>query len=62
MASLPSRAGAIGHEGFVAPSSYLRPQAPTQSMPSVEQESVVERDQRLGLVSAFNLSVSVSED
>ncbi|MCJ1456404.1 AMP-activated serine/threonine-protein kinase regulatory subunit [Mycoblastus sanguinarius] len=40
-----------GHEGFVRPSSYLRPHVLFQSqpMPHAEPESAIERDQRVGL-------------
>lgn len=47
MASLPVRSG---HEGFVQPSSYLRPRGQSQPMPHAETESAIERDQRVGLV------------
>ena len=55
MASVPGRAGSGGHEGFVNPSSYLRPEASAPTMPQSELTSAVERDQRLGLVSLFSL-------
>jgi len=47
MASLPVNPG---HEGFVQPSSYLRPRGQSHPMPHAEPESAIERDQRIGLV------------
>ena len=47
MSSLPVKPG---HEGFVQPSSYLRPRGQSQPMPHAELESAVDRDQRIGLV------------
>ena len=47
MSSLPIHPS---HEDFVQPSSYLRPREPSRPMPHAEQESAVDRDQRIGLV------------
>ena len=54
MASLPGNPGheTPAPEGFVQPSSYLRPRGQSQPMPHVELESAIERDQRIGLVCA----------
>ena len=54
MASLPGNPGheTQAPEGFVQPSSYLRPRGQSQPMPHVELESAIERDQRIGLVCA----------
>ena len=49
MASLPA---IPGHEGFVQPSSYLRrSRAHSRPMTPAVQETAVDRDQRIGLVS-----------
>lgn len=41
-----------GHEGFVQPSSYLRPQAHSNPVMPAEPERAIDRDERLGLVSS----------
>ena len=49
--------------GFVNPSSFLRPRGQSQPMPVQEKESAVDRDQRIGLVSAFvAIPVTVTVD
>ena len=50
MASLPGNPSHMNKEGFVQPSSYLRPRGQSQPMPHAEPESAIERDQRIGLV------------
>ena len=49
MASLPGNPSHMS-EGFVQPSSYLRPRGKSQPMPHAGPESAIERDQRIGLV------------
>ncbi|KAI9875278.1 MAG: AMP-activated serine/threonine-protein kinase regulatory subunit [Pleopsidium flavum] len=39
----------VGHEGFVQPSSYLRPRAPSRPMTPAHPLSAVDRDQRYGV-------------
>lgn len=41
----------VGHEGFVQPSSYLRPRAQSRPMTPAQPLSAVDRDQRYGVVS-----------
>ena len=45
--------GGDGGGGFVNPSTFLRPRGQSQPMPGPGRESAVDRDQRIGLVSAF---------
>lgn len=48
----PSRTLArAGHEGFVQPSSYLRPQAHSHPVTPAQPERTIDREERLGLVS-----------
>ncbi|KAL2053518.1 hypothetical protein ABVK25_006170 [Lepraria finkii] len=49
MASLPGNPSHMNKEGFVQPSSYLRPRGQSQPMPHAEPESAIERGQRIGL-------------
>jgi hypothetical protein len=58
----PATAGATAHEGFVAPSDYLRrARAASKPMPpnSKVPETAVDRDQQRGLV-GFQLRVSIA--